>query len=236
MVGLGSYYEIQVTCQGQPDRGTGYVADIKAVDRAVRDHAISRIAEAFSTVPQPEPARILRQIAGAVRDALDQEVVLVRWKLSPYYALAMEIHDMERVLISQQFDFAAAHRLHNPELSDDQNEACFGRCNNRNGHGHNYRLEVVVSVPLPDPDGPRAFGLGDLERIVDDRVIQRFDHTNLNLDTAEFADVIPSVEHIAKAAFDLLADPIVKAGGSLRQVTLWETEKTSCTYQGPSPA
>ena len=69
-----------------------------------------------------------------------------------------------------------------------------------------------------------------LETLVRETVVDRFDHTHLNLDTDEFAELNPSVEHIARVCHALLADPVRAAGGCLEQVTVWETEKTSCTY------
>ena len=135
---------------------------------------------------------------------------------------------MSAYLLSQRFDFAAAHRLHCSSMSEEQNRAVFGKCNNLNGHGHNYQLEAVVAVPLAEGDS--SFGLPDLERLVRMHVIERFDHTNLNLDTGLFGDRNPTVENIARACYDLLAEPIAAAGADLRRLTVWETEKTSCTY------
>ena len=140
---------------------------------------------------------------------------------------------MDRFSISQQFEFAAAHRLHCADLSEAENRRVFGKCNNPHGHGHNYRLEVAVSVPMPAEGQWAGFGLPDLERIVGERVVERFDHTHLNLDTPEFARLNPSVENIARVCHDLLADPIAAAGAALDHVTVWETEKTSCTYPAP---
>ena len=140
---------------------------------------------------------------------------------------------MDRFQISQQFDFAAAHRLHSPALDEQRNRETFGKCNNPNGHGHNYRLQVDASASLSDtPERPKL-DLAVLERIVNEQVIQRFDHTHLNLDTPEFATLNPSVEHIAKVCHDLLIQPIDHAGGRLELVTIWETDRTSCSYPVP---
>jgi 6-pyruvoyltetrahydropterin/6-carboxytetrahydropterin synthase len=133
----------------------------------------------------------------------------------------------DRVLVSQQFEFSASHRLHVREFSDQRNREIFGKCNNPNGHGHNYCIEVTISRAIDDP---RAISVSQLERIVNETVILRFDHKHLNLDTKEFAALNPSVENIAKVCFELLVDPIGGAGGEVKRVTVWETEKTSCTY------
>lgn len=203
----------------------------------------------------------------------------VRWRLSPYYSVEMSSQDanvvvsrssaskcgnaggagdvVSVVLMRQQFEFAASHRLHSPLLTDEENRALYGKCTHPSGHGHNYRVEPCVAVPVGrsgENGGTTPFTLIDLERITNERVIQRFDHKHLNLDTDEFAcgasssepssarrvgapvavPLNPSVENIAKVCFDLLAPAILDThtGAALRSVTVWETDKTSCTYPG----
>ena len=110
----------------------------------------------------------------------------------------------------------------------------FGKCNNPSGHGHNYRVEACVDSPM-DRNGAK-FSLADLERTASRMIVERFDHKNLSTDSPEF-DVMkggfnPSVENIARVCFELLA-PTVSATcpeAALRSVTVWETDKTWCTY------
>ena len=133
-----------------------------------------------------------------------------------------------RVIVRQMLEFSAAHRLHVPSLDDDENARIFGKCNNPAGHGHNYRIEPSVEV---DPERP--ISVDAIERITDAVVIERFDHKHLNEQTEEFASqggLNPSVENIARVCFGLLDRPIADAGGMLRAVTVWETDRTSCTY------
>lgn len=140
-------------------------------------------------------------------------------------------------LLRQQFDFAAAHRLHVPTLSDEENRRIFGKCNNLRGHGHNYRVEPCVEVSVQQ-GGPPAISLAEFERLTVEHIIARFDHTHLNDDTAEFntarGGMNPSVENIARVCFERLAPAIRAAapGAKLRYVTVWETDKTSSTYPG----
>lgn len=229
--GLGVYTELEVRCRGAVDARTGYMMNISAIDAAVREAALPIIQRAFRHQPATFPGHMLTEVLAALQPVLQHSVSSVGWRLTPYYRLTMATTRPDHVQLSQQFDFAAAHRLSCPEFSETENRRIFGRCNNRHGHGHNYRLEVAVDVPLPSSGQPPAINLPELERIVDETVIQRFDHTNLNLDTEEFRDLNPSVEHIAKTCYDLLRAPLEAAGGTLRRVTVWETEKTSCTYE-----
>lgn len=134
----------------------------------------------------------------------------------------------DRVLISQQFDFAAAHRLHVDSMTEQQNQQIFGKCNNPSGHGHNYRLQVTVACPI-DSTG-RIMSAQQLDQIVDEHIIERFDHKHLNCDSPEFADLNPSVENIARVIYNLLDEQLANAPAELHQVKVWETDKTSCTY------
>lgn len=232
--GLAVYYELAVRCGGKADPVSGFVASIAAIDTAVRNRAIPLIDRGLNGGSVTEPARILRGIVDAVGQELGGSLRSITWCLTPFYSVEMEARAMDRVILRQHFEFAAAHRLHSDRLADAQNRSVFGKCNNLHGHGHNYRLEVAVSAPLaPDTTPAPVFTLIDLERIVDETVVRRFDHTNLNLDTAEFDGLVPSVEHIARVCFELLEDPIRRSGGRLEPITVWETEKTGCTYPAP---
>ena len=227
MAGVGAYYEMDVVCRGKADPVTGYMMNISQIDKAVRQHALPIVTKAVHARSLIAPGTVLASILPALQPALGGAVHSIRWRLTPYYCVAMNAVAPDRVLISQQFEFAAAHRLQVDSLSAEQNRAIFGKCNNPNSHGHNYRIEPQVSTPLESGAG---LTLPELEKIVDETIIQRFDHKHLNRDTAEFAKVNPSVENIARVCHDLLVQPIAQAGGVLERVRIWETEKTSCTY------
>ena len=179
---------------------------------------------------------ILRSIIERLNASLRGTVASIRWKLTPYYSIEMSPNRPETVLIRQQFDFAASHRLHAPTLSDAGNRAMFGKCNNPGGHGHNYRVEPCVEVRM-GPAGASPFGLSELENITARTIIDRFDHKNLNQDTSDFGGDTgrnPSVENIAKVCFEILGPAVsnVCSEARLKCITVWETDKTSCTYPG----
>ena len=235
MSGLGRLYEFDVECRGEPDPRTGYLIDIKEIDRVVRECVGTRVQEwcAGDGVASSEPAALMPGLVRALADDLPG-LVRAGWKLTPTYGVEMNAREMNVVVVKQQFDFAAAHRLHVASLSDEENRRIFGRCNNPNGHGHNYRLEVAVR--LPTGPGAPLLTLSDIERLTHETVITRFDHKHLNLDTVEFADlggVNPSVENIARVCFMLLApaiDGASRGGASLGCITVWETDRTCATY------
>ncbi|MGD9689614.1 MAG: 6-carboxytetrahydropterin synthase [Phycisphaerales bacterium] len=244
--GLGAHYELDVTCRGPIDPVSGYLINIKDVDASVRAHAIPHIARAVVAGRGPvEPARLLGEIFGPVDAALRGCVASLRWRLSPYHSLEMAKDAPTIVLVRQRFEFAASHRLHNPALSDDENRRLYGKCNHPSGHGHNYIVELCVESEV-GPSGATGLSLAEIERIAGERVIDRFDHKHLNIDVPEFgpSGLNPSVENIARVAYELLAPAIAGAGGGaggatgtagrarLREVTVWETEKTGSTYPG----
>ncbi|MCI0630687.1 MAG: 6-carboxytetrahydropterin synthase [Phycisphaerales bacterium] len=230
MFGIGAYYEIEVVCRGEPDASTGYLLNISQIDQAVRISCLPVIEQAVRHRPHAHPGSVLASLLPPLQQALGTHVDSILWRLTPYYSVAMTSSDADRVSISQHFEFSASHRLHVDSLSERRNIEIFGKCNNPNSHGHNYRLQPVVSVALNSVQGQPGLTLSQIERIVDQTVIKRFDHKHLNLDTAEFAQLNPSVENITRVCYTLLAGPIAAVGGRLERVTVWETEKTSCTF------
>jgi len=228
MTGLGRYYEIDVQCAGSADPTTGYCLNIREIEEAVRRGAIPIIRDAIADDPAAEAWTLAAALFAALNEHLRGKMQIVTWRLTPFYSVSMEAPTMPHCVIRQQFEFAASHRLNCENLSPEENRRIFGKCNNEAGHGHNYRVEVAVAI---DPTDSK-FSLPMLEEVVSRTLIERFDHTYLNVDCAEFANLNPSVENIARVAHDLLKPELGAAGLNLRGVTIWETDKTSCTYPG----
>ncbi len=110
-----------------------------------------------------------------------------------------------KVAVIRRAHFNAAHRLHNPAWTDEKNREVFGLCNNPNGHGHNYELEVKVTGEI-DPETGMVVDLGWLAGLIDREVEHRFDHKNLNLDTAEFQHLNPTAENICVVIWRILRE------------------------------
>lgn len=108
-----------------------------------------------------------------------------------------------RISAFRKAHFNAAHRLHNPNWSEEKNRQVFGLCNNPNYHGHNYELEVKVSGEV-DPETGYLIDLKYLKDIIAEQVEQRFDHKNLNLDTEEFRELNPTAENICYVIWNIL--------------------------------
>ena len=128
--------------------------------------------------------------------------------------------------------FNAAHRLHNPEKSDDWNREHYGKCNHPNWHGHNYELEVTVCGE-PNPDTGYIIDLGSLKVIIEEEIVEKCDHKNLNKDVPFLKGIIPSTENLAHAFYKQLNNRVEKMSygeGKLYSVTLHETRNNSATY------
>ena len=136
---------------------------------------------------------------------------------------------MALVYVTRKVRFNAAHRLHNPEESDDWNRETFGVCNNPNWHGHNYVLEVTVAGE-PDPQTGFVIDLADLKQIMNERVVDKVDHRNLNLDVDFMQGIMPSTENFAIAVWKELEDAL--PAGRLHKVRLEETDNNSAEYYG----
>lgn len=136
---------------------------------------------------------------------------------------------MPIVTVTRRLSFNAAHRVHNPALSDAENAALFGKCNNPNWHGHNYTLEVSVRGPVDDRTG-YVMDLGVLRRLVEAEVVDVVDHRNLNVDVPFMQGVIPTTENMIVAFWERLAPHVAPA--RLVRLRLWETENNYAEYEG----
>jgi 6-pyruvoyltetrahydropterin/6-carboxytetrahydropterin synthase len=134
---------------------------------------------------------------------------------------------MPNLTVTRRVHFNAAHRLHSPLMSDEENLKVFGPCNNPNFHGHNYELEVTVTGPI-DPTTGYIADLSEIKGVVSREVVERFDHKNLNLDVPEFGALNPTVENIAQVIWRLLEG---KLPAELHRVVLWETPRNYATVE-----
>ena len=127
-----------------------------------------------------------------------------------------------KVSVYRKAHFNSAHRLHHPNWSDAKNNEVFGKCNLPNYHGHNYVIEVKVTGEI-DPDTGYVIDLGILKGIIEEEILDRYDHRNLNLDLPEFKNVNPTAENIAVEIFNRLRKRLdVSFSLGLR---LYETER-----------
>ena len=133
-----------------------------------------------------------------------------------------------KAYFGRRYMISASHRLHADALTAEQNRAIYGKCNNAHGHGHNYTVEILVSGPV-DPATGMVMNLTDLDRIVNAKIVGRFDHRDLNGDPL-FAAKVPTTENLCRAIYGLLQDGL--ACGELESVRVEETENNFFEYNG----
>ncbi|MBI3519722.1 MAG: 6-carboxytetrahydropterin synthase [Bacteroidetes bacterium] len=132
-----------------------------------------------------------------------------------------------KTAVFRKATFNAAHRLNNPHFDDKTNQEVFGLCNNPNYHGHNYDVIVKLVGEVNEETG-YVFDLKILTDLINEEIIERFDHRNLNLDTVEFKTLNPTVENIARIIYEILR-PKIDSKYEM-EITLYETPRNYVVY------
>ncbi|MHB8302440.1 MAG: 6-carboxytetrahydropterin synthase [Acidobacteriaceae bacterium] len=135
-----------------------------------------------------------------------------------------------KAYLSRRYRLSASHRLHTERYSPERNRAVYGKCNHPHGHGHNYIVEVMVSGPV-DPVTGMVCDLGQLDGFVKREIVDRFDHTYLNLDTA-FLALVPTTENLCIEIYNVLKAGFAHA--RLEKVRVEETSNNFFEYAGTS--
>lgn len=135
------------------------------------------------------------------------------------------------IYLTRRASFSAAHYYWNRDWTEEENQRVFGKCANRKGHGHNYTLEVTVKG---EPDATTGFvvDLKRLKTVIEERILEAWDHRHLNLETEEFRERIPTSENLAIAAWKRLEEPVRGAGAELARVRIYETPEIFAEYRG----
>ena len=232
---LRPFLTFRLTAAGEIETPIGYLCNVKLLDQLMQQFAAEVIRDRQRDLTCEQ---LIAAATKQIRQSIPSGAVFKRLDLvvSPtfYYSIVQEQGSMvsdtaEFVSVTQQFEFSAAHRLHCPDYSDEQNREIFGKCNNPEGHGHNYVVEVTVGKSV-EPTTGKVVCLADLEQTVKRLVIDRLDHKHLNRDVPEFAELNPSVENIAVKIWDWLNGNI--ADTQLKRVRVYETPKTWAEYSG----
>ena len=139
-----------------------------------------------------------------------------------------------KVYVSRKIEFNAAHRLFNPHVTEEENFEIYGKCSNKYGHGHNYLLDVTLSGII-DRNTGFLFDLKELKVILEEEIIARFDHKNLNHDVPELQECVPTTEVLAVLIWDILEERLRNINNrelSLHEVKIYETGKNAVRYLG----
>lgn len=139
-----------------------------------------------------------------------------------------------KIYVTRKIEFNAAHRLFNPELSDEENQRIYGKCSGLYGHGHNYVIEITLSGIIDRTTG-YLFDLKALKALLEEEIVARFDHRHLNHEVKELERSVPTTEVLAVTIWDILEsrlETITNKEVSLHEVKINETGKNSVRYLG----
>jgi 6-pyruvoyltetrahydropterin/6-carboxytetrahydropterin synthase len=213
----------------------GMVLNLSEVKHAIRREVVEPLDFRFLNgvwpefdLSQPEGRLPTTEaLVLAIRDRLAPHLPLVGLRLYEHPGLWADVipsptADPMEAFVSIRTHFAAAHRLARAELSQAENDAIYGKCARPHGHGHNYLLDVTVRGRI-DPRTGMVCDLAQLQQLVDELVVEPFDHTFLNKDVAHFATCVPTAENIALHIADLLTTPVAGLGARLHKVRLQES-------------
>lgn len=231
---IAPWLTLRCTLAGNVEPETGYLCNIKLVDDALRQRVVVPAGDRYREMTCESLLQFaFQQIDGVFPKHC--QIDRLQLCVTPSLEYTLNTRNKSMIQLTQQFEFSASHRLHNPELSAEENRQLFGKCNNPHGHGHNYVVRVTVEGPLQE--NSTLVSLEELEQQVKQHVIDRLDHRNLNVEVPEFEDLNPSVENIAVVVWNLLQQPIQSlADGSVKlvQIRVYETPKTWADYFGDS--
>jgi 6-pyruvoyltetrahydropterin/6-carboxytetrahydropterin synthase len=240
--GHGHNYELIVAMAGPLD-ADGMVLNLSEVKHAIRSEVTAQLDFRFLNETWPDfdltrPQGCLpttEALGLAIWRRLAPQLPLVGLRLFETSNLWADVlADSMEAFLTIRTHFAAAHRLARPELSQEDNEAIYGKCARPHGHGHNYLLDVTVRGSI-DPRTGMVCDLAVLQQLVDDLVVEPFDHTFLNKDVAFFATCVPTAENIALHIADLLTAPIAATGARLHKVRVQESPNNAAEVFAESP-
>lgn len=233
-VGLALFLELGVRLSHTVDPDTGFVINVTHIDAAVRQHGVPLFTDYIAKqyrqsqhIGVIDLQRLMAKTFSVLENnfrpcALDE----LNLQLTPFRTMTMKSESPQTVFYSEKFEFAAMHKLWNDRFTEQQNLDAFGKCANASGHGHNYWVEVTLKVTSTE-----CFNSISFQHVVNHHFIDLVDHTNLNADVQHFSTHIPTIENISHYAWEQLCGKFEQC--KLHSVTVWESDRTSCTYFGP---
>ncbi len=240
--GHGHNYELIVSMAGELD-ANGMVLNLSEVKHAISTKVTAQLDYRFLNDVWPEfdlkksngCLPTTEALARIIWNRLQADLPLVALRLYEQPRLWADYlgDDMESYLTIRTH-FAAAHRLARAELTQLENEKVYGKCARPNGHGHNYLVDITVRGSIDERTG-MVCDLAALQRLVNDLVVEPFDHTFLNKDVPHFETCVPTAENIALHIADRLTTPIKAIGAHLHKIHLQESPNNAAEVYAETP-
>jgi 6-pyruvoyltetrahydropterin/6-carboxytetrahydropterin synthase len=229
--GHGHNYVLEVTVAGEVDPATGMVINLTDLKRIVGgvlqdfDHHHLNEDTPYFRDRQPTTENIVQVLWRLIAPELPDGLRLHRLRLYETSDIFADFYGGATANFSRSYEFSAAHRLHSPQLSAEENVALYGKCNNPRGHGHDYRFELTVEGPV-DPQTGMVINLTDLDAVVQP-LLDELDHTHLDRQHAFFREYPSTGEQIVVYLWQRLSHAL---GSRLRWIKLWETPNNTFEY------
>lgn len=230
----GNNYRLHVTLKGSPALETGMIINLIDLKSILKEKILTQFdyktlndtVHFKQNLPTLEKLCIVcwQLLAPELAYKLHKVTLDENEKLVAYYKGE---HNM--VYLTRIYNFSASHRLHNPQLSDERNQAVFGKCNNYNAHGHNFKLEVTLKGEI-NPETGLIYDQLDMDQTVNDLIINRLDHKNLNKDVEDLTNTITTGESLIIYMWQHLDGQFAPA--SLYKLKLFETDRNYFEYKG----
>ncbi len=240
--GHGHNYELIVSMAGELDED-GMVLNLSEVKHAIKEQVTDHLDFRFLNEVWPEfdisrdegCLPTTEALVKCIWERLKPFLPLVSLRLYEHRTLWTDYigNDMKAYLTIQKH-FAAAHRLAREELSFNENKGIYGKCARTHGHGHNYLVDITVQGTIDKRTG-MICDLSALEKLVEELVIEPFDHTFLNKDVPHFQSCVPTAENIALHISDRLLEPIKQLGANLHKVRLQESPNNAAEIYPEKP-
>ncbi|HEY9847195.1 MAG TPA: 6-carboxytetrahydropterin synthase [Candidatus Caenarcaniphilales bacterium] len=228
--GHGHNYVLVVSMRGDLDE-YGMVLNLSEVKHVIAREVIRQLDFSYLNDAWPEFQQTLpttENVARVIWQRLAPHLPLVKIQLFEHPKLWAEYQgNRMEAYLTISTHFSAAHRLALADLTDEENSQIYGKCARPHGHGHNYHLEVTVQGEI-DPRTGMIIDLEACQKVINDYVVEPFDHTFLNKDIPYFAEVVPTAENIAVYIQKLLQQPIYELGAQLHRIKLIESPNNSC--------
>lgn len=231
--GVGLYFALWVDLESLLNPETGFVVNVSEIDKLIRSRVVpifsERIQQLFALRKTPmisDLVSLLKKCWIMVQEGFSGlQLKRLQLELNPFRQIVIHSEDTDMIKFCEKFEFAAMHRLWNDTFDDAANFEAFGKCANPAGHGHNYILEVLVQSSVKDIS---PGWLSDYQRVVKENFVDLVDHKNLNMDVPELEKINPTVENLARFAWEKLADKFNQC--TLCSIKIWENDRTYCVY------
>ena len=215
--------KVWLSFKGNVDLQSGLIVNVSHIKRAVRQSLDG------NSVKCQSQQEIIKWFIATFDNYFDSCVLSLVKLAVGGVDLIVNTENEDMLILTKKYEMAASHRLWNDQWSEERNYQEFGKCANPNGHGHNYLLEVSVEHSVDGIEG-RSMDPDNIDAIVDEYVVEKFDHKNLCIDIPELKGKIPTVEMMSIAVWDILKDKFTY--GRLANVKIWETQNTFAEYSG----